>query len=299
MGIVFYEICTLRHPLDVMSGKVDDWRSAHLFQKPKDPSHFNSRLSPIVNQLIMKMIEKSTTKRFKSWEEIKEWIKKEEIPTTKNSSIVNSMLQQQLARDSQLQEERLKKEKRQAEIEESKKLIELQFRDDIVGPLKDLVDEFNFKYAGNKIQLLDRSLGIGLRSPSGKAIDISLRQIIEEDFHRKVTFNDFGRSLSRSELRVPKLYNRTLMAWGVIKSSDGRGYNIVLVENAGDMYGTWYMFVNYNNIIFENRRPEPFPFDFNEIEEEMQHFNATHIYRTEVKSLDIDLIKSFLSQYIM
>ena len=57
MGIVFFEIAALEHPLTVQGRDVQSWESAHLHQPPELVDSINSSISPILSQLIMKMID--------------------------------------------------------------------------------------------------------------------------------------------------------------------------------------------------------------------------------------------------
>lgn len=60
MGIVFYEIATLRYPYEVKDTGdfVEVWKNAHLLQVPADPRTHNGSLDLGLAQLIMKMISK-------------------------------------------------------------------------------------------------------------------------------------------------------------------------------------------------------------------------------------------------
>ena len=53
------------------------------------------------------------------------------------------------------------------------------------------------------------------------------------------------------------------------------------------MYGKWYQLKNKNAVFNqEPRYPEPFAFDFNELEEEIQQINSTHIYTSSLEEFD-------------
>ncbi|ERI95227.1 kinase domain protein, partial [Clostridiales bacterium oral taxon 876 str. F0540] len=67
MGLVFYELATLKYPYKVMNeADVEQWRNAHLFSEPINPHTANPNISPVITGVIMKMLEKSTNSRFKS-----------------------------------------------------------------------------------------------------------------------------------------------------------------------------------------------------------------------------------------
>ena len=130
-------------------------------------------------------------------------------------------------------------------------------------------------------------------------IRIELTAILEEDFYRDVEIKDFGRIIKRRELHIPKVQNRKVLAWGFIKANDKRGFNILLLENSESVYGNWLLLFNKHSVLVipKNNRPEPFPFEFKEIEEEINYLNAMHIYVTTKSDLDLNKIKEFISNY--
>ena len=64
-------------------------------------------------------------------------------------------------------------------------------------------------------------------------------------------------------------------------------YNLILVEDDECMYGKWYQIKNRNHALSrEPRLPEPFAFDFREIEDELGKMNAIHIYTSNIEPLN-------------
>lgn len=72
MGIVFFELATLRHPyrVDPSADPLDAWRRAHLSQTPADPRALNPALPLDLAQLITKMMAKRPDDRFRDWDEV-------------------------------------------------------------------------------------------------------------------------------------------------------------------------------------------------------------------------------------
>jgi serine/threonine protein kinase len=72
MGIVFYELATLKYPYNVGQNldPVEAWRQAHLFQVPEPPDAVNSDIPPHLAQTIMRMIKKRPEERHDSWDDI-------------------------------------------------------------------------------------------------------------------------------------------------------------------------------------------------------------------------------------
>lgn len=301
VGFVFYELATLNHPLEVTGNDIQDWRDAHLYQSIKKVDSINPNISPILSQLIMGMIQKNTTDRFRNWNQIRELLSKEELPRTENKELVNEILKKRLQKDHEIDRERLELEKRQTEIREFNKKIQYQLKNEIIEPLQDFFEEFNSKYQGKKIQLHvpDYDFRFSILMPSGANIELRIKPILEEDFYRERVIDDFGRSKRVTQLELPQYDNKRIMAWGYLKSSDDKGINLFLVEKEDQIYGSWYMLINKNSALSSGpKRPEPFPFEFDEIEEEIKLIKSTHIYKTDHKLLDIDFLKQFIGKFI-
>ena len=302
MGFVFYELATLRHPLEVNTNDIEDWREAHLFQSVKTVDKINPNVSPILGQLIMKMIEKNTAERFENWKSIRELFQKQDLSPTSNSKLVENFLKQRLEKDTKIREEQLEKEKREREITEFKKIIQYQVESEVIEPIKKFIDEFNLKYEGRQIRFdsIVNEWHWMINMPSGSQIDIEVKQILEKDFYRERIVDDYGRRVRVRELQLPEYKKNRIMAWGYLKSSNGRGMNIILVKESEEIYGAWYMLINrMSGFARSDRvRPEPFPFEFNEIEEEIRNITAIHIYNTDHRPLNIEFIKQFIGEFI-
>ncbi len=63
MGLVFYEIATLRYPYSVAGSDPHLWKEAHLYQSVSRPEKHNPNIGQIVSQVIMGMLEKKPSGR--------------------------------------------------------------------------------------------------------------------------------------------------------------------------------------------------------------------------------------------
>lgn len=108
MGMVFYELATLQHPLNLNSIDTEKWRNAHLFQNIADVRSINSDITLAMSQLIMKMIEKKTSERFTTWDDIREFFSKDNIVKSINSTLVNEIVSKRLDKDAEIKKEQLK-----------------------------------------------------------------------------------------------------------------------------------------------------------------------------------------------
>jgi eukaryotic-like serine/threonine-protein kinase len=304
MGITFYEMATLQHPYNLPpNAEVQDWIDAHSFKNPPSPKTINPALSNTVAQVIMKMIEKSTVRRYKTWEEIRNDLLIENEPTTGNSSIIDNMVNIRLNKDSSVREEELKKEKERQEIAHYLNTIRYQFENDVYHPLSEFVTEFNKKYTGGQIRMTSlepngsREFNTKIHLVSGKSISIQLKALFDNDFIRDVPAQ-FERSRTFKKVVRPTLQkDKKILAWGFLKSSDNTGFNILLVENKEDLYGEWVILVNKNIGLARQSRVEPFPFEFNELEKEIPLIYATHIYNSEVLPFSVEKFHEFIVMY--
>lgn len=300
MGFVFYKLAALKHPFEELDLKeIEDWYNAHLYHTPESPDKVNSNLSSGISQLVMKMQEKSIVKRFKKWSEIKRALEKDNLPKTALTPFIENLLQKRLEEDKQIKTEQLMREKRDKEIADFRKLCNFQFMESILNPLTEFIEEFNLKYEGSNIVIKKKNYKIGcdIYWSSSKIIEIEVKELIDENFYREVTINDYGRRITKKELRHPHYNNRKIMAWGYVEGTNGKGFNLLLVEREGDVYGEWYVLINTNNSWSRNpRTPEPFAFNFNELEKEIENIGVMHIYKLSVNHFDLKYFAELMEE---
>lgn len=303
MGITFYELATLRHPYPLKDdANFLDWEKAHYFTNAASPTTINKSINSTIAQGVLRMMEKSTSKRYKTWDEIRRDLTIQ-TPNTENTAIIESMVNMRISKDSAIREEQLKKQKEQEEKMTYVRTVNYQFENDVLQPLNEFIDEFNLMYTEGKIRLettgfmKSGEIIANIRLVSGKELRITLMIIHDEDFYRDVPvhFQIPGGRTHFKQLVRPQLKNQKVLAWGHLKNRDDKtGFNIVLVENNEDIYGQWFILRNTNSGFGRTPRMEPFPFELEEIEREIQLITATHIYNTEVLNLDMDLFKEFI-----
>lgn len=302
MGLVFYELATLRYPYSVKNAdRPNEWMDAHLFQTIPRPETLNRNLSITLAQVITKMLEKQTTKRFADWAAIRHALASEKTHAIgEDAPVIEAALKRRMEADAAQRESEAQSQKAKTERELFLKTVSAQFENEIIRPLETFISELNAKYVGQKAVL---SAGTGnryqVRMPSGSSLDIRIEPILRENFVREVTLQDpFGKRYRRQKTMMPHLQNNELMAWGYISGADGRGYNLLLLKSKTEIYGTWRMLENKmgwpSNV---TRRPEPFAFSLEELEEEIRNVGAMHVYSIRPIDLDLAKLKAFVAQY--
>jgi serine/threonine protein kinase len=304
MGITFFELATLQHPYNLKpDADIQQWQRAHLFNTAPSPKTINNAVNSTIAQVVMKMMEKSVSKRYKTWDEIRRDLMIQDVPATKNTEIIENMVNIRLAKDSSISEQQLNEKKEREERLLYLNTINYQYTNDIYNPLKEFIDEFNSRYTQGKIRI--SSLGsmesdeitTKIHLLSGNVITISLSALFDENFIRDVPaeFSFPGESRTFKRLVRPVLSNKKVLAWGYLKEHKKKGFNILLVENPEDStYGEWYILKNTNSGFGRTSRPEPFPFELNEIEKELLLIRAIHIYNTEVIALNLQVFQEFI-----
>lgn len=304
MGITLYELATLKYPYDIKNeSDVQEWKNAHLFKTPNSPKSINTGLSTSMTQVILKMMEKRTAKRYKTWGEIREDLLIDKQPATPHSDIIDNMVNTRVLKDNSIKEKQLKEEKERVEKLEYVNTIHYQFETEIYEPIKEFIEEFNLKYTnGDKIRLssLDNrdssEISTKIRLVSGNVLTIHLNALFDEDFNRDIK-SQFSDKTYKQIVR-PLLRGNKVIAWGFLKNLDGMGFNLILTENKDDLYGEWSILINNNNTLFGQRRIEPFPFEFGEIEKEIQFVNGgTHIYTTTVESFSMERFHEYIVRF--
>lgn len=306
MGIVFYEIATLQYPYKVTHvHDVSEWKNAHLFTSPVNPKSVSNNLSPTIASVILRMLEKSTSKRFDNWDEILEYLHNDSHKETERNSIVEKLISERLHKDEERHKEITKKQLRDKEINDLCNYVQYQFENEMLNPLQKYIEDFNSRYPSGDIRLTnhyrrgEKLIQSQIRLVSGEAIQIELTVIIDEDFVRSTEYRNYGRPFIKKEIKKPILNNRNVLAWGIVYAQDKRGFNIFLLEKEGDLYGEWVIMENNVSVMANpsRRRPEPFGFEFSEIEEEIQYISTMHIYRSSISKLDIEKFFEFMLRY--
>lgn len=286
MGIIFYELATLEYPYLIKNNDIQEYQNAHLYSSIKNARLLKERTTPEIYSMIIRMIDKATQKRFKTWDDILKHVdnflveKKDVL-----SSVVNRTVQVKTERDIKRQQEIEAEKRKQEEISNFCKLIKSQFENDIYSILNNFVEEYNstcsttdkcsLQYGYNYDQQL---LRYSLTIPTVSSIKIECKVVLENSCRHEYT-DYFGEE--RVMMFTPQLNNKNIMCFVDI-NNDKNGFNLVLLKSDG-IYGDWYIVDNKNNLspFSRNRydyKNEPFSFSVSEIMEVKNSYEATHLY---------------------
>lgn len=273
MGIVFYQLATLRHPFDLKTPDQRKWMEAHIYQPVQRPDKFNPDLPPQISQVIMKMLEKDSSRRFADWGSIDNLLDAGIQSEEGSKTLVSAMLMRRLEQDTAIQAAQAEQSRKTNEWSQFRKLVLSQGESTLIPPIKGLVREFNAHYAGAKAVISEWASSESMmkrevRFPSAKSVFIHFAVVREEEFMRRLPIEEYGRIYERNVNQCPKFRDRRVQGWGVIKGSDGRGFNVLLVERPGEIYGEFMVMFNKVGPFAVSIKPiaEPFAFEFDDLE---------------------------------
>lgn len=264
MGIVFFELATLKHPYSVKPGPDQwmAWRETHLFTPIPLASTLNPSLPSNIVQVIAKMTAKRPEDRYNTWDEIINRLQNTTPSAGTNTIDISGLIKK--AQESQQQElnQRLEAERKRNAEAEKRKMLDYRF-EEIFTMFTQMAEQFNahsdtLKF---KVELIGNKIHA---STTGRKQVVAFYADVNEDL---------------------RIRNKEVLAWGYIEASSRIGFNMILVkESPDDIYGTWITLHNTWSPLTSKRdnRPEPFAFDsYNEVKRKIQVIGAMDIYVTQ------------------
>ena len=261
LGIVLYELCTLRYPYELPGSKDRflEYQEAHLFGTFRKPSLINRDLSGHLEEVILKLLKKKPSDRFTSWEKCKELLDKE---ATKDSLVnVSNLVSKSRATDLKNEQKKIESEKYAREEEEKNNHLKFMI-EQLKSDVFPIVEAFNNETTTSQLLIEERDHlnGFTLRSDKNHCgVEFIVNRATPV---RSQRMGHFDRVIETED--VVSMDGREVILWGVIKNTNKRGVNIILTrDNEEDMYGTWQILSHEWHAIFtqQDNRPSPFPLE--------------------------------------
>ena len=302
MGLVFYELATLKMPFEEFSPRgYEGWKNAHMHESLKTPEEYNHDLTNKYSSLIQSMIKKNKNDRIECWEKIKEFLDSEEEGSDK--TLVKEIIKEKTERDRDVELKQIERDKIMKDKEEKEKLTQFQFKEKISAQIDSVISTINKgfvepEYIKARLNKLHYEIIIGTKSP----ITMNCKTIYEEDFYKDIEREWLGRTVRKEELQLPTLEDKEILCWGEIESSSGIGHNLILVrDNKTDIYGHWLILTTKNSPLMEPRHcryPEPFKLNYAELELQLRGLGGLDIYDTKIEKFNIDIILELIKKHI-
>ena len=308
MGIVFYELATLDYPYSLpMKNDYIEYKNMHLFQGVKNPASVNNVLPPHIVSVIIKMLEKSTRSRFKSWDEIITAIESKPLPEDDISKYVDKAISLQNAEELRQQTEKAEHEKAAQERKDKISFAYSQYHNAVISPIREFVDRFNSKYPnGKQIMIceyhpegLNHEFRTDIVMPSNKEIEIRGEIIFKENYSKEIELDPlFSRGRTKTVNYIPQFDKKDVILWCQVEDADRSGFNLLLLKNDDDIYGEWIVLENSTNFFSREPRISPFGFELSELPDEVDYLHTTHIYDMKPSAFSKEKMIDFISNHI-
>jgi serine/threonine protein kinase len=290
MGLVFFELATLQYPyhVETTGDIIEAFKNAHLTKIITDPQVLNPSLELNLRQIILKMTAKRPEERYPSWDEIIDRLDSSDIAPA-NTNGVARLVEKALEVHRRNEQARLLVEEKQKRDVELKEIVNYCF-EEITQQVKNIVSEFN-----NTSEFTKLSTHFYSETMNSNA----------ETLNFEVRKND--RTENTIYIKIICLFDEyyldthKIKAWGTVKTSSGRGFNILLVETElNDIYGKWKTFhVRHSGFARgQDTRLEPFPFELRELPKEIFNVRSMHIYNAEQNDFKPEFFHPLLEEIL-
>ena len=225
---------------------------------------------------------------------------------------VEELLKKRIEREEKDRSKRLEENRKETKKKNFLKRVRYQTVKSIINPLEEKMNEFNRRYHNEGIKFGEKEIPVLgkfvyiIKFISGKDIQICIDGLYDYKFEYQVSPKSlidipFPTKENLIKKVTPELKGRKILAWGFLKTSEDKGFNLFLVEKENDIYVEWLILENRNHALsLRKRLPEPFPFEIQEFQTELPHINvnASHIYSRKIIKLDIKYIFNFFIELI-
>lgn len=219
VGLVFYEILTVKHPLLPYVKDPDsfiDWQNAHLYRQCPDVRSIRADVPLSIGQLLSRMVNKRPGDR-PLWDEVLKVLSQPEVTNSTKNPSITAAVEAAVARNHQMQQKELADRARQEEREKQVALYRYACAD-LLAKLDPVVEQFNKEFQYGQITRREE-LGFIYHIPQGQSILVSFFRPPDSPI---------------------KMRNGEVIGGGWIGVSRGIGANLVLLKNrADDLYGDW------------------------------------------------------------
>lgn len=220
VGLVYYQILTLKHPLIDKVIDADnflDWEKAHLYEQCPDVRDTRKDISIRIGQLLSRMVSKRPQDR-PSWDEVLRLLTEPDNSRMVPHPSVSAAVESAIARQKREEAKQLTASHRDSERERTVSLYRHSC-EMFLESLKPLVEQFNNQFQHGKITCESLGWANNYSVPSGRTITVSF----------------FEPRTTRMKVRGGEI-----IGGGWIGVAQGRSANLVLLKyGADDLYGKW------------------------------------------------------------
>lgn len=306
MGIVFYQLANLRYPYKITT----DLGTMHMTEAIEP---FNSDVDVSIQSLIRKMMEKSKTKRFSTWMQVKEFLDCSSLGSNKaRDPFVEDMLKNTVAKRRAIDMAAEKENKVLSEKETAFKRLISQIQTGIYEPLQALVDAYNKDSAQHHVclseivdDLENESFSFDYTSyaiSSGeddRIISFNFEVIHPETESVPITRSDVGLFFETVAVKQNRIFEfkylgQRILLWGIVQADCGTGINVAILHDPADaLYGKVKAFIRKPNV---NGTDIWIPFKNKSLRRLCANDFYEMEYTTHVEDFNFTVIKQLIQQ---
>jgi eukaryotic-like serine/threonine-protein kinase len=220
VGLVFYEILTLKHPLlhhVIDPGSFIDWEKAHLYQQCPDVRTLRNEVPLSIAQLLSRMVSKRPGDR-PFWDEVLKVLSQPETENPPKNPTVTAAVEAAVARSQELQQKELKARAQQDGREKQLGLYRYSCGA-LLEQLNTVIEQFNLEFQHGQITRREDAGGIIYSIPNGQSIQLAFFEPHKSGI---------------------KIRNGEVIGGGWLGLANGRSANLVLLKHGSDdLYGRW------------------------------------------------------------
>jgi eukaryotic-like serine/threonine-protein kinase len=220
VGLVYYQILTLKHPLREKvkdPGNFLQWENAHLYEQCPDVRSLRKDVPVGVAQLLTRMVSKRPQDR-PSWDDVLRLLSEPSSSGTVAHPSVSAAVESAIARRQQEEARHLGSLQQQSDRDKQVKLYGHSC-EMLLESLKPLIEQFNKEFQHGQMTCTKEWMANIYSVPSG----------------RSITINFFEPRKSGIKLRGGEI-----IGGGWIGVANGRSANLVLLKHGpDDLYGRW------------------------------------------------------------
>lgn len=270
VGLVFYEMLTLKHPLlpHVKDPNNDlDWRAAHLYQQCPNVRTSRNDVPLSIAQLLSRMVSKRPDDR-PYWDEVLNVLSQPSAVSAAKNQTVTAAVEAAVARIEHEKRKELEllaqQDKRQTQLDLYRYSYAI-----LLAQLDPVIEQFNQEFQYGQITRHEEMGTMFYRIPEGQSIQVSLFRPPDSPM---------------------KVRNGEVIGGGWIGLSHGISANLVLLKHgADDLYGRWSICeikiagnVHPAQLIgkfgITKHTVEPFGFKAEYFYEQMQYVGMAHVF---------------------
>jgi len=300
LGIIFYEILAGEFPFN---GKTEqDWRDWHLFEPLPDISKVRSDVPIKVKQILSKMTQKRANNRYSKTIDVINALHESIKQNLESNLAIDRLASIGHNKSEAKKKQELTRIQEKEKIENYKKFLNYHITE-LSNQIKEIIESVNSRLEDNKITIKEHNYNGMLTE---RSFSISVDHIFasfkfyEHDVIKRYEEERISEIKNRNTNRHGFMYSsipesifkqKDIIYLGMVETNymspilnENFGFNLALVKNENDTYGTWYIAKFSDSGLSRTNRKE-FALDLEYFFKEFEKSFVMHLLTVEYREL--------------